>query len=127
MNTNTARSETAIDLCNAAAVWIDTYGPDKTGFLELAREVFDITADTEGHYTDPHWLYRLYDQDDRLLYVGITRNLADRITSHKRWLGDLLDYYETDEYPDRESVLAAEAWAIDTEHPAFNITHPRVK
>lgn len=68
-------------------------------------------------------LYRHFSQDGELLYVGITARFPDRIAHHSRharWWADVARI-EIETFPDRESVLAAEAKAIKTEFPVFNI------
>lgn len=73
-----------------------------------------------------HWVYRLW-SGDRLLYVGLTRNPADRIKAHwKRW-APLIWSVTWEECDDEFDMLAREAHAINTEHPAFNIDHPEPK
>jgi hypothetical protein len=70
-------------------------------------------------------LYRLFDEDDRLLYVGITWNVRNRFYAHKAdkvWWDDVVRH-ELEEYPDRDSVLKAEMLAIKTELPIYNVVH----
>lgn len=67
-----------------------------------------------------HVVYRLFDQDDRLLYVGSTRNWLGRLKAHRRKWGDLIARTTTEEYDDAESMLEAEAAAIHDEKPALN-------
>lgn len=76
----------------------------------------------------PHWLYRWYDQDDRLLYVGITNNIERRINEHrdeKHWARQPGVYcvVERDPYPSRSAVLDAEERAIWREGPKHNVVH----
>ena len=65
-------------------------------------------------------LYRLWDSDDRLLYVGVSTRLRDRIRSHVRRWGDLIDAVTYEEHPDERAMLAAEREAIANEDPALN-------
>lgn len=70
----------------------------------------------------PTHVYRLYDQADRLLYVGVTLNLESRIASHisgMPWGGDI-HRIEVKEYPNRVLAEAAERAAIDSESPIHN-------
>jgi predicted GIY-YIG superfamily endonuclease len=69
-----------------------------------------------------HALYRHYDADLRLLYVGITNNPGRRWEQHrdKEWWEEVANT-KIERYPDRESVLQAERRAIETERPWWNI------
>jgi predicted GIY-YIG superfamily endonuclease len=70
-------------------------------------------------------LYRLYDSDGKLLYVGITANSAARWQHHKsqRPWWDRVTEKRLHWYPSREDAERAEAAAIRTELPRFNIAH----
>lgn len=70
-------------------------------------------------------LYRLYDRDGNLLYVGVTNNLRRRWDMHSRdqtWW-HLVTRREAEWLPDRASAEAAEITAIQDERPRFNIDH----
>jgi predicted GIY-YIG superfamily endonuclease len=67
-------------------------------------------------------LYRFFDADDRLLYVGISKFFEARLKQHYRnssWFFDsatcTLEHFET-----REQVEHAESLAIRTENPIHN-------
>lgn len=67
-------------------------------------------------------LYRLYDEADVLLYVGVTDNLHSRMQMHgssSPWFGDVART-ETDEHASRAGALAAEAQAIANDRPLHN-------
>lgn len=71
-------------------------------------------------------LYRFYDREDRLLYVGITMNLPGRLSKHRRrewWAEVAEEKYEY--YPGREAAKSAERQAIAFENPIHNIVRPR--
>ena len=72
----------------------------------------------------PTYLYRIYDADDALLYIGITRNPAGHLSKHacRPW-GNRIDSVSYDKYPSRRAALDAERHAIETEGPLHNITH----
>lgn len=75
----------------------------------------------------PHALYRFFDLNDRLLYVGITSNPAARFKQHrddKPWWLDVANI-RIEPFDDRPSVLEAERQAIELEHPIYNVTHNR--
>jgi predicted GIY-YIG superfamily endonuclease len=74
-----------------------------------------------------HILYRWYNTNDELLYVGITKNAYNRHKQHinnKEWCV-LEDLKETKyEYFDsRELLIAAEKLAIVLEKPKYNVTY----
>jgi len=71
----------------------------------------------------PHVLYRFYDDEDRLLYVGISLVLAQRFIAHrntKAWWGKVARA-EFSHYPDESSARLAERTAIAKEQPLYNI------
>jgi hypothetical protein len=78
-------------------------------------------------YDGPTELYRMYDADDQLLYIGVTCNKAARWHSHRRnsaWW-KLVARKELTTYPDRSAALTAELAAIQAEKPLHNIAnHP---
>jgi predicted GIY-YIG superfamily endonuclease len=68
-------------------------------------------------------LYRFYDQNDQLLYVGITKFFEPRLKQHYKnadWFFETarvtLEHYQT-----RQDVERAESVAIKTEKPIYNI------
>ncbi|GAA0454020.1 GntR family transcriptional regulator [Streptomyces sp. NPDC046215] len=70
-------------------------------------------------------LYRLYDADERLLYVGITSNPKARMAHHatsKPWWSTVITR-ETEWFDTREAATAAEVSAILAEKPVHNRTH----
>jgi predicted GIY-YIG superfamily endonuclease len=70
-------------------------------------------------------LYRFYDLDDHLLYVGISDDLGRRLDQHARgktWWRDVA-IVRVQHHPDRASVREAERLAIQTEHPLHNVVH----
>lgn len=76
----------------------------------------------------PTCLYRIYDADERLLYVGISNNLDGRMSKHRRrdWWRDAR-YMEVRWFDDRTSALSAERHAIRDEDPIYNVTRPRLE
>jgi hypothetical protein len=74
---------------------------------------------------DPYRLYRYFDTDDILLYVGISGDLADRDKSHisrSKWM-QLTARSAVERHKTLERVKLAERTAIETEHPIFNIAY----
>lgn len=74
-------------------------------------------------------VYRLYDADGALLYVGVARSPRERLSDHayrKPWWPQVAR--KTIEWhPDRETALEAEARAIHTEHPVHNRQVPVIR
>lgn len=70
-----------------------------------------------------HILYRLYDDADQLLYIGITSGpLYQRLIGHARvqpWW-DEVARCTTETHPTRKALTWAEWEAIDTERPRYN-------
>ena len=67
-------------------------------------------------------LYRYFDADGRLLYVGIASHFPSRVEQHARY-----DWWEPksasmtiEHFPDRETAHAAELVAIRDERPRYN-------
>lgn len=70
-------------------------------------------------------LYRFFDAQDRLLYVGISTWGIRRWREHSRskdWWPDVVRT-TIEHYPSREAAAAAEVEAIRTEHPLYNVAH----
>ena len=73
---------------------------------------------------DPTALYRLFSTDGTLLYIGITRNIPERFYQHevyKRWWPHVARKTMS-WYGSRTAALAAEAAAIASERPVYNVT-----
>lgn len=74
----------------------------------------------------PAAVYRIYDADDVLLYVGAANNVKDRLSYHsgiKRWWSEAARY-EAEWYDTRDDAEHAEAVAINTEGPLYNVMIP---
>jgi hypothetical protein len=71
-------------------------------------------------------LYRHFDADGLLLYVGISLHSIQRTMQHKlgaRWFEQIAQI-AIEWHPSREAALACEAIAIARENPAFNVQRP---
>lgn len=71
----------------------------------------------------PFTLYRIFDVAGALLWVGQTTRPFERMREHsgdKLWVREM---YNTrhEFFPDRDTLLIAEALAIRTEHPKYNV------
>lgn len=68
-------------------------------------------------------VYRVYDASGRLLYVGCSVEVETRLHAHSQsatwWL--FHDRIETEGFRTHEAALEAEAEAIATEHPRWNM------
>lgn len=70
-------------------------------------------------------LYRHFDSNSKLLYVGISQGVMTRTYSHERkseWF-DQVVRIEIEHYATEEAARNAEKVAIKNEHPIFNLTH----
>jgi predicted GIY-YIG superfamily endonuclease len=73
----------------------------------------------------PQWLYRLFDSEGRLIYIGVSDSVWRRVKEHERdqaWGPDIAQV-RRQRYPGRAAVLAAEKRAIQIEKPVHNIVH----
>lgn len=102
-----------------AAVGLDMTGTSRAA--DMARHATAVLAPRE-----PQTLYRFFDADDRLLYVGISSSAGHRFAQHGRgqdrkpWWPDVATI-KIEHYADRRSVEEAEARAIANEQPAYNV------
>lgn len=72
-------------------------------------------------------LYRHFDKEGRLLYVGISHSFMSRLAQHKgrsHWYWSIANVSVT-HYPDRATAERAERRAIRTEAPMHNTVIPR--
>lgn len=72
-----------------------------------------------------HVLYRMYGPDRRLLYIGLTTNLEDRLADHrsmKRWWREVATI-ELEHFSTRPEAVEAERRAIIDEVPEYNVTN----
>lgn len=75
--------------------------------------------------TMPTELYRHYDRNGRLLYVGVSLSTVARLAGHREcshWF-DQITNVTIERFATREIALIAEQIAIWLEKPAFNIAH----
>lgn len=77
-------------------------------------------------HESPTTLYRLFDRDGGLLYVGITSTGLHRLKEHarsKHWFFDAVNV-TLEHFPTRVEALDAETLAIHDENPRHNIMRP---
>ena len=74
-------------------------------------------------------LYRHFDKEGALLYVGISLNALNRLAQHKAASGWFEDIHkvEIETFVNRVSALNAERTAIETEKPKWNKKHNKPK
>jgi hypothetical protein len=73
----------------------------------------------------PTALYRLFGDEDALLYIGVARIFGRRWHQHAQaqpWWPEV-KRQTVDWYPSREEALRAETAAIRTEFPRYNVVH----
>lgn len=72
-------------------------------------------------------VYWAYAEDGRLLYVGMARDVGERLSQHRRekpWWNDQVAVVRSLRFADREIAQAAESWAIDDGQPVMNVNYP---
>lgn len=71
----------------------------------------------------PHYVYRHYDADDRLIYVGCTNNPPARLRAHRKssWWGAQIARSTHIVFPNRQKALDKEREAIALEQPRWNV------
>lgn len=77
----------------------------------------------------PTCVYRMYDEADRLLYVGVSGDLPTRLNAHrseKPWYTEV-SRITLKHFPTRDGALDAETHAIAQEGPLYNRTGPEVR
>jgi predicted GIY-YIG superfamily endonuclease len=75
-----------------------------------------------------HYLYRCYDADGDLIYIGCAADVEKRIRSHRKGVARasrllrlfMVRYEASGPYPSKEAGLYAEREAIRLEQPLFN-------
>ena len=100
-----------------------------------ARARGGLTSRSRAYHVGParyadHFLYRCYDADGLLLYIGCTNNVERRVAAHRRgdghslasrWLSVFMTRHEVEgPFPGRDAGREAEREAIRTEQPLFN-------
>jgi len=73
-------------------------------------------------------LYRHFDKDGVLLYVGVSLSVVQRLAQHRdhaHWF-ERITRVEMQASASRDEALAAERAAIQLERPLFNIQHSRL-
>lgn len=80
----------------------------------------------------PHFVYRIFDADDALIYIGCARDVESRLTLHcarssqspRSWaIRRRMVRHTVEEFPTKAAARAAEAEAIRSERPELNVLH----
>jgi excinuclease UvrABC nuclease subunit len=68
-------------------------------------------------------VYRIFDATDRLIYIGATSNVTQRLAYHRTqsWWWALAHRVDVESHEDKASAHDAEWAAIAAEDPAFNL------
>lgn len=85
----------------------------------------DILPKHKDMPSDETWLYRMFDQEGVLLYIGISKDAFARFSQHakdKPWIGQVARW-ERESFATRNAALAAEKSAIKSEFPLYNVVH----
>jgi len=70
-----------------------------------------------------HQLYRHFDSEDNLLYIGISINAVNRLSGHQKissWYKNIAQM-KIENYPTRQELEESEIKAIQDENPLHNI------
>jgi len=74
---------------------------------------------------EKHSLYRHFDKNDNLLYVGISVDPLNRLKDHKQqaiWF-EQISRVDIEKFDNRKDVIRAEIEAIRNEAPVFNVKY----
>lgn len=77
----------------------------------------DVTLDLADR---PVWVYRIYDTEAVLQYIGQTTDVGHRIWTHQRQGRFTVATWTTEKLPNREAANVAEKAAIEAERPLWN-------
>ena len=118
---NAPENELKMDLRIITSTFLPT--PLVAGMQELAKR-------KEAQYLARRsYVYRMWDKDGVLLYIGKSNKPLDRWKQHHRdkpWF-EQATRFEYEPHEDEAAAYAAEREAIKTEHPLYNIVNNGVK
>ena len=131
MNTPAAFKQIDVTRVLKALVDVDVeihetaFRPD--GRMEIVidpRRPTNAKAPSRSRKPRRYALYRHFDKDGALLYVGISRSAAARLAQHSKSPWDhLIARVDVESLDTRQAALKAERKAITTEKPIYNVTH----
>jgi excinuclease UvrABC nuclease subunit len=90
---------------------------------ELHDHQARIDARRAARAKRPHYVYRCYDAEGHLVYVGCTSQLFKRLDYHRRysvWASQITNV-TAKVYPNQRLALAKERMAIVEENPLYNV------
>jgi len=71
-----------------------------------------------------HYVYRVFDRTDELIYIGCTQSLVARMANHKSsWWGYQGWRVVAKVYPTKAQARTVEREAIRAERPRWNLSH----
>ena len=97
--------------------------------LKYANQVYEqAVLQEELAKARRSYVYRMWDKNGVLLYIGKSNNPLNRWKQHRKkpWF-EQVARFEYEPHPDEASAYAAEREAIKTEHPLYNIVNNGVK
>lgn len=70
-----------------------------------------------------HYVYRIFDADSRLIYVGCSHDMEKRIYSHRQlmWWAPQIDRIKITVHPNKKAAHEVEREIIRTEKPRWNL------
>lgn len=104
----------------------------EVGGVNGLRAIADVAEEVTRGYCDHgaprladvpdrgYFVYRLYDDTDRVLYVGMSRRLRGRLAEHYRTRGGYVVRHEFEELPTEGEMVARERELIRSLHPPLN-------
>lgn len=104
--------------------WGHCLPPEAESFEDIL--CWKCRAVRDGSINQPV-VYRFYDKHDQLLYIGSTKSLPSRLSSHRAstWWFPVVRRIEHEVYQSLEAARDAERDAIRAERPKMNIQHNR--
>jgi excinuclease UvrABC nuclease subunit len=74
--------------------------------------------------TVPTTLYRLFDEDDSLIYVGVSVDIMHRLHQHRqKWWWPEVANASFEHFPNRREAEEREREVIEEEAPFYNVVH----
>lgn len=122
ITTEDARSYSYPLLAECGQVWIPN-DASLTADLPMCPHC-DRTAETPLRVAGkPHFVYRCYDRDGNLIYVGCSVAPIQRMEQHRAntWWFDQVERIRYVVYPNKDYALYKEREAIGAENPRWNI------
>jgi predicted GIY-YIG superfamily endonuclease len=97
-------------------VWVPT-------ILGGRNEYPDVGECPNCYPVRPGYVYRCYDSDDRLIYVGCSVAPKSRLDQHRKssWWFEQVARVRYTVYSDKDYALRKESEAIATENPRWNV------